>query len=59
MSPGLDFVGMPFDQALRFLLTNAGFFLPGESQKIDRITQVRCCMCACEWPSVPPLLLRQ
>lgn len=37
---GLDFTGMPFDQALRFLLTNAGFFLPGESQKIDRLTQV-------------------
>jgi brefeldin A-inhibited guanine nucleotide-exchange protein len=30
---------MPFDHALRFLLTNAGFFLPGEAQKINRVTQ--------------------
>ncbi len=37
---GLDFTGTPFDQALRFLLTSAGFFLPGEAQKINRITQV-------------------
>ena len=37
---GLDFTGMPFDVAFRYLLTNAGFFLPGEAQKIDRITQV-------------------
>jgi hypothetical protein len=38
---GLNFTGVPFDQALRFLLSNAGFFLPGESQKIDRLTTVR------------------
>ena len=37
---GLDFVGVPFDVAFRKLLTNAGFFLPGESQKIGRIAQV-------------------
>ncbi len=38
---GIDFTGMPFDRALRHLLTNAGFFLPGEAQKINRITQVQ------------------
>jgi cytohesin len=37
---GLDFTGLPFDVAFRYLLTNGGFFLPGEAQKIDRITQV-------------------
>ena len=36
---GLDFTGMPFDVAFRYLLTNGGFFLPGEAQKIDRVTQ--------------------
>ena len=36
---GLDFTGMPFDVAFRYMLTNGGFFLPGEAQKIDRVTQ--------------------
>jgi Sec7-like guanine-nucleotide exchange factor len=36
---GIDFAGLPLDHALRFLLTSAGFFLPGEAQKIDRIAQ--------------------
>ena len=32
---------MTIDEALRHVLTKAGFFLPGEAQKIDRITTVR------------------
>lgn len=33
----LDFTGMQFDQALRYFL--AGFRLPGEAQKIDRMME--------------------
>ena len=33
-----SFAGLPFDVALRHLLTRSGFRLPGEAQKIDRIT---------------------
>jgi len=36
---GISFAGMAFDIALRIMLTKAGFRLPGEAQKIDRITQ--------------------
>ena len=36
---GVAFAGLPFDAALRLMLTRAGFRLPGEAQKIDRITQ--------------------
>jgi len=32
-----SFVGMNIEQALRHFLTNCGFRLPGEAQKIDRI----------------------
>jgi len=35
----LDFRDLPFDVALRRLLTKGGFRLPGEAQKIDRITE--------------------
>ena len=35
---GISFAGMSVDEAMRYLLTKAGFFLPGEAQKIDRIT---------------------
>jgi hypothetical protein len=34
-----SFAGLPFDAALRLFLTRGGFRLPGEAQKIDRITQ--------------------
>lgn len=33
----ISFVGMKIEKALRHLLTNGGFRLPGEAQKIDRI----------------------
>jgi len=33
----ISFVGMNVEQALRHFLTNCGFRLPGEAQKIDRI----------------------
>lgn len=36
---GISFAGLPFDAALRIMLTKSGFRLPGEAQKIDRITQ--------------------
>ena len=36
---GFCFAGMAFDMALRIMLTKGGFRLPGEAQKIDRITQ--------------------
>jgi hypothetical protein len=35
---GINFAGMAFDVALRIMLTKAGFRLPGEAQKIERIT---------------------
>jgi hypothetical protein len=35
---GISFSGMPFDAALRIMLTKCGFRLPGEAQKIDRLT---------------------
>ncbi len=38
----LDFVGMSFDAALRFFLTEGGFRLPGEAQKIDRLLETFC-----------------
>ncbi|KAA0173085.1 hypothetical protein FNF27_05434 [Cafeteria roenbergensis] len=34
---GLDMQGMPFDRAVRRLLTDGGFRLPGEAQRIGRI----------------------
>jgi len=37
---GINFAGMTLDEGLRHLLTKAGFFLPGEAQKIERITRV-------------------
>lgn len=33
----MSFIGMTLDQALRHLLTNGGFKLPGEAQQVDRI----------------------
>jgi Sec7-like guanine-nucleotide exchange factor len=38
---GLDLASVPFDVGLRMLLTRAGFRLPGESQKVERIAEVR------------------
>lgn len=38
----LDFSAMAFDDALRMCLTNGGFRLPGEAQKIDRILEEFC-----------------
>ena len=35
----LRFAGMSFDKSLRMFLTQAGFRLPGESQKIERLTE--------------------
>lgn len=35
---GAGFAGLTFAQAMRHLLTGCGFMLPGEGQKIDRIT---------------------
>lgn len=35
----LDFRDLPFDAALRKLLTKSGFRLPGEAQKIERVAQ--------------------
>jgi hypothetical protein len=35
---GLELTGRPFDEALRHMLTEGGFRLPGEAQKIDRLT---------------------
>jgi Sec7-like guanine-nucleotide exchange factor len=35
----MSFGGLAFDVALRLMLTRAGFRLPGEAQKIDRITR--------------------
>lgn len=37
---GLSLASLPFDAALRILLTKAGFRLPGEAQKISRLTAV-------------------
>ena len=34
---GASFVGMNIEKALRHFLTNCGFRLPGEAQKIDRV----------------------
>jgi len=36
---GFSFSGMAFDAAMRLFLTKGGFRLPGEAQKIERITQ--------------------
>lgn len=36
----IDLTDIPFIDAIRYFLTNGGFHLPGESQKIDRILQV-------------------
>jgi len=35
----MDFTGLSIDAALRFYLTKAGFRLPGEGQKIDRMME--------------------
>jgi len=38
----ISFVDMPFEVAMRHFLTNCGFKLPGEAQKVDRILSTFC-----------------
>ena len=38
----ISFIGMRFEAALRHYLTNCGFIMPGEAQKIDRILSTFC-----------------
>lgn len=47
----LNFAGLPFDTALRVLLTRAGFRLPGEAQKV-RLRLIFACACGDGWLSM-------